>query len=97
MDWLVTQYKSVDQGESWRTLIVATGQRLGFGVQAIGFVDGRTGWIGGFFTGLYGTEDGGESWHLVPIPDRMINRFEKVGTGLMTGGSRGILRWEHSN
>jgi photosystem II stability/assembly factor-like uncharacterized protein len=86
--------KSTDAGGHWRTLIVATGQARGFGVQAVGFLDANTGWIGGFFRGMYSTADGGETWAYIPLTDGMINRFEKVGKHLFTGGTRGILRYD---
>jgi photosystem II stability/assembly factor-like uncharacterized protein len=84
--------KSIDIGEHWEEITVATGQPMGPGVQAVGFVDANTGWVGGFFSGLWATTDGGKTWAHVLMPDTRINRFEPVGKTLITAGSRGILR-----
>jgi photosystem II stability/assembly factor-like uncharacterized protein len=87
--------KSTDAGDTWSVQTVATGRPQGPAVQGIGFLDERTGWVGGFFEGMYGTTDGGLTWTPVPTPSgRMINRFEKVGGALFTAGSRGILRYD---
>ena len=84
--------KSVDAGAYWDVKIVATGRPPGPGVQAIGFLDARTGWIGGLFTGMYATTDGGETWAEVPSDDRTINRFERIAGAMFTASSRGVLR-----
>jgi len=86
--------KTLDAGEHWDTLTVTTGRPLGPGVQGIGFLDANTGWVGGFFQGMWATTDGGKSWTEVQIPDGTINRFEHVGGKMYTAGSRGILRFE---
>lgn len=85
--------KSVNGGETWETLVVAVGRPYGFGVQGIGFLNARIGWVGGFFRGLYGTTDGGKKWFPEALPDSVINRFELVGASLITAGSRGVLRY----
>jgi photosystem II stability/assembly factor-like uncharacterized protein len=86
--------KSTDAGDSWSVQIVATGRPSGPAVQGVGFLDERTGWVGGFFQGMYATTDGGLTWTPVPMSDRTINKFEKVGRALFTAGSRGILRYD---
>jgi photosystem II stability/assembly factor-like uncharacterized protein len=88
--------KSTDAGDSWSVQIVATGRPTGPAMQGVGFLDERTGWVGGFFQGMYGTTDGGLTWTPVPMSDRTINKFEKVGRALFTAGSRGILRYDAS-
>lgn len=84
--------KSTDIGEHWEEITVATGQPPGPGVQAVGFVDANTGWVGGFFPGMWATTDGGKTWAQVQMADSRINRFEHAGNTLMTAGARGILR-----
>jgi photosystem II stability/assembly factor-like uncharacterized protein len=86
--------KTTDGGDHWATLIVATGQPQGFGVQGIGFLDANRGWVGGFFRGMWATEDGGKTWTSVPTPDATINRYEKIGRTMFTAGTRGILRFD---
>ena len=85
--------KSVDAGEKWEVLTVATGRPTGPGVQGIGFVDENTGWVGGFFQGMYETRDGGKSWKQVSVEDRTINRIIKAGDVMFTAGTRGILQY----
>ena len=84
--------RSTDLGEHWELITVATGQPMGPGVQGIGFVDANTGWVGGFFRGMWTTSDGGKTWTQVQMDDGTINRFEPVGKTLITAGTRGVLR-----
>jgi photosystem II stability/assembly factor-like uncharacterized protein len=86
--------KTTDAGDHWETLIVATGRPPGPAVQGIGFIDANTGWVGGFFKGMYATTDGGKTWTYVPLTDGIINRFERVDHSLITAGSRGVLRYD---
>ena len=86
--------KTTDAGDHWETLIVATGRPPGPGIQGIGFADANTGWVGGFFKGMYMTTDGGHTWSFVPVADGIINRFERMGNTLVTAGTRGVLRYD---
>ncbi|MGH7523830.1 MAG: YCF48-related protein [Gemmatimonadales bacterium] len=90
--------KSVDGGETWAIQIVATGQRPlpGWppGLQGIGFLDINVGWVGGFFTGMFATTNGGLTWSPVPVASAIINRYRRVGNTLFTAGSQGILRYD---
>lgn len=85
--------KSTDGGDHWDTLTVATGKQPGPGVQGIGFMDANVGFVGGFFSGMWATTDGGKTWTEVPLKDALINRFEKVGHTLFTAGTKGVLRY----
>lgn len=84
--------KTTDAGETWRVLIVATGQDKGPAVQAVGFVDENHGFIGGFFEGLWETKDGGSTWAKAGLgtADHVVNRFEFIDKQLTTGTSQGI-------
>ena len=86
--------KSTDAGQTWEVQTAATGQPQGPGVQGIGFIDANTGWIGGFFQGMFTTTDGGKTWAPLAVTDRTINRFEKVGNTMFTASTRGILRYD---
>ena len=86
--------KSTDGGDTWAVMTVASGQPQRPGVQGIGFLDENTGWVGGFFQGMYATTDGGQTWTPVPLMDRTINRFERVGRTLITAGTRGVLHYD---
>jgi photosystem II stability/assembly factor-like uncharacterized protein len=86
--------KTTDAGEHWDTLTVATDRPKGPAVQGIGFIDEKTGWVGGFFQGMYGTTDGGKTWTFLNVPTAVVNRFEHVGKTLITAGSRGVYRFD---
>ena len=82
--------KSLDGGETWQVLTAAEGRPQGPGVQGIGFLDANTGWIGGFFPGMWTTTDGGKTWAELDMGDRTINRFVRVGSTLVTAGTQGV-------
>jgi photosystem II stability/assembly factor-like uncharacterized protein len=86
--------KSIDAGDTWNVHIVATGRTTGPAVQGIGFIDERTGFVGGFFSGMYTTTDGGETWSALSVMGGTYNRFEKVGDTLITAGTSGVMRYE---
>jgi photosystem II stability/assembly factor-like uncharacterized protein len=94
--------KSVDGGETWAVEIVATGQPTGTsntgfpagGLQGIGFLDANVGWVGGFFTGMFATTNGGASWSPVTTTSAYINRYRPAGSTLFTAGTQGILRYD---
>jgi len=89
--------KSTDAGETWTVQTAATGRPNGPAVQGIGFLDENTGWIGGFFNGMFGTTDGGRTWTPVEIPGGTVNRIVKDnGHVLVTASTRGILRYDAS-
>jgi photosystem II stability/assembly factor-like uncharacterized protein len=86
--------KSLDAGDTWEVLTAATGRPNGPAVQGIGFLNENTGWIGGFFPGMYATTDGGRTWAPLDIPGGTINRIEKLdGRTMITASTRGILRY----
>jgi photosystem II stability/assembly factor-like uncharacterized protein len=80
-------------GRTWSVITVDTARALGPAVQSVGFIDETTGWIGGFFDGMYETRDGGRSWQRFEMRDRSINRFVRVGPSMVAAGSRGVLRY----
>jgi photosystem II stability/assembly factor-like uncharacterized protein len=84
--------KSADGGDHWAVLVVARDRPGGPGIQAVGFASADTGWVGGFFEGMFRTVDGGATWQYVSVPDRNINRVVRVGEAMFTAGSEGILR-----
>ena len=86
--------KSVDGGDNWEVQIVATGQPAGARLQGIGFLDVNVGWVGGFFTGMYATTNGGKSWSSVSVTSGRFNRYRRAGSTLFTAGTQGILRYD---
>jgi photosystem II stability/assembly factor-like uncharacterized protein len=89
--------KSTDAGDSWTVQTVATGQPMGPGLQGIGFLDAKHGFVGGFFEGLWETTDGGEHWARLTIGNRdlVFNRFELFGKTLVTAARSGIWTYKH--
>jgi photosystem II stability/assembly factor-like uncharacterized protein len=86
--------KTIDAGEHWETLIVATYRPKSPGVQAVGFVDEKVGFVGGLFSGLWATTDGGKTWAELPVDVGIVNRFEPVGKTLITAGWKGVYRFD---
>jgi photosystem II stability/assembly factor-like uncharacterized protein len=86
--------KTTDQGEHWDTLTVATGRPKGPGIQGIGFIDEKIGFVGGFHQTLHVTLDGGRTWSQVAVDLGLVNRFERVGKTLITAGAKGVYRFD---
>ncbi len=61
--------KSLDSGVTWTMKDFPDN-----GVQAVGFVNPTHGWMGGFNTGFYKTEDGGDTWVNLGLGSD-LNRF----------------------
>ena len=95
-DGIYRVVKTTDGGESWEVQIVATGQPVNkvSGLQGIGFLDTEVGWVGGFFTGMFATTNGGQTWSPVPVTSANINRYRRAGTTLFTAGTKGVLRYD---
>ena len=93
-DGLYEIAKSTDGGDRWETHTVSSDNPAKVGLQGVGFLDENTGWVGGFFDGMYATRDGGIHWEFVNIPGGRINRFERTGNTLITASSSGVLRTE---
>lgn len=71
--------KTRDGGETWEEKLFTSGYYF---VQGIGFIDEKTGWIGGNSTEPpYQTTDGGDTWTAVDIGVR-LNRFRFLSDSL---------------
>jgi photosystem II stability/assembly factor-like uncharacterized protein len=86
--------RTTDAGETWRTFAVGRALRASASIQGIGFVDASTGFVGGFFPGMYATTDSGRTWSFVDVDVSTVNRYTKAGSALVTAGSTGILRYD---
>ncbi|MCU0345503.1 MAG: YCF48-related protein [Saprospiraceae bacterium] len=73
---------SYDGGKNW----VAKQFPFNGNIQAIGFVNGSRGWVGGYFNGFYETTDGGDTWLNVGIGSTLnrifvLNEYLAFATG----------------
>lgn len=87
--------KSMDGGENWTVHIITTEQPVGTqgSLQGIGFLDANTGFAGGFFSGMFKTTDGANSWSRIEVGAGNINRFRRQGSTLITAGTRGVIQY----
>lgn len=72
--------KSTDGGRSWSPHEVKIGKNID--LQGIGFSDANRGWIGGWSTGMYETNDGGVTW-------KLINNFSNLNRFFFLRGNFG--------
>ncbi|QOZ23454.1 YCF48-related protein [Bradyrhizobium sp. CCBAU 51753] len=92
--------KTSDGGETWVRLPIvdAAGRPINMDLEGVGFIDGQSGWVGGWadnFEGLFNslTVDGGKSWtaqNNVPgnpatDPRIRINRYRFLGSPISKG------------
>ncbi|MBS1682535.1 MAG: hypothetical protein JST48_12550 [Bacteroidetes bacterium] len=61
--------KSTDGGRSWKLMEAKIGKNID--LQGLGFATANRGWIGGWSTGMYETNDGGLTW-------KLINKFANL-------------------
>ncbi len=75
--------KTTNNGDNWTDLQTPT-----FEAQGIGFINENTGWIGGWFNGIYETTNGGANWSL-GVLGRNFNRFRFLSDtlGYAVGGN----------
>ncbi|MEO0775823.1 MAG: YCF48-related protein [Bacteroidota bacterium] len=83
---------SADGGDTWTSKLVAEGE---VHLQGVGFLDERRGFAGGFFDGVYATEDGGDNWELIEVGAN-YNRFQKIDDTLMYASGHTIYRYTSS-
>lgn len=81
--------KSNDRGNSWT--IVNTGKLLAQ-TQGIGFVTPLKGWIGGYYSGLFQTTDGGLSWEEVNFGSN-FNRFFVMDSAHVYAAGKSVYRY----
>lgn len=83
----VYMLKSNDAGETWRIINVDTITAVsGIGTQGIGFIDTQYGTMGGWYDGMYQTNDGGATWTWM-VKSKNLDRFFRVDENhLFVGG-----------
>lgn len=81
--------KTTDGGQTWQEKIY-TEEPYAI-AQGIGFIDEKTGWIGGSFRYSYETRDGGETWNAV-ASGKGINNFQVLEDGIAYMTGRGVYK-----
>ncbi|MBX2928095.1 MAG: hypothetical protein KF852_09690 [Saprospiraceae bacterium] len=81
---------SNDAGLSWTAKATPDGN-----VQGIGFVTPQKGWIGGYNTSFYATENAGDSWDFIPFGG-WHNRFQVFDTTLVYASGRNVYKYYDS-
>ncbi|HMQ46780.1 MAG TPA: YCF48-related protein [Saprospiraceae bacterium] len=87
MGWLL---KSDDGGLSWVKKPVPIGD-----AQGVGFVTPLKGWMGGYGNGFFATEDGGNTWELVPFGGN-YNRFQFFNANFGFASGAGVYKYQDS-
>lgn len=82
--------KTTDGGEKWTRLTIPDN----YDIQGIGFINENVGWVGGYGENSI-TRDGGLTWELVYIGDR-INRFRFVNDTVAYASGRTIYKYTKS-
>ena len=89
--------KTIDGGQSWKRIEITDPQR-NVELEGIGFINEKTGWVGGWGHGFKsgdadgttsGTTDGGATWFDANNVGRFINRFRFTGTEPIAGYASG--------
>jgi photosystem II stability/assembly factor-like uncharacterized protein len=76
----VAMIKTTDGGNTWQLIPVGhvNAWYNGWGTQGIGFLNRQKGWLGGYYNGMFETNDGGLTWDTLNINEE-CDRFFLVG------------------
>ncbi|PMR71602.1 WD40/YVTN/BNR-like repeat-containing protein [Halomonas heilongjiangensis] len=86
---LTQLFKSTDQGATWERLEWPEGQNISF----LRFLDAERGYLIGWGPRIWRTEDGGEHWEELPVPDGACNpENERQQFDLVALGRDNVLR-----
>lgn len=83
--WLL---KTADRGLTWTKKSAPYGD-----VQGVGFATPLKGWIGGYGSGFFATEDGGDTWELVPFGGN-YNRFQFFSESLGYASGANVYKYQ---
>lgn len=86
--------KTIDGGNSWYIVSVGSIPTTQYGTQGIGFLNTKKGWVGGYYSGMFETNDGGQSWSYLPIGNE-CNRYFKVDENNMYVSGDRVYRYGH--
>jgi photosystem II stability/assembly factor-like uncharacterized protein len=76
----VAMIKTIDGGNTWQLIPVGhvnAWYRQG-GTQGIGFLNRQKGWMGGYYNGMFETNDGGATWDTLNVNEE-CDRFFLIG------------------
>lgn len=99
--------KTTDGGRTW-TRIKVNDPQMNVNLEGVGFIDERTGWVGGWGPGGFGqggdplglssaTTDGGATWVNANEIGLRINRFRFFGSPVTAGYASGFTVYKYSS
>jgi photosystem II stability/assembly factor-like uncharacterized protein len=77
--------KTIDGGDSWQIMPVGHRSSYAWGTQGVGFISEQKGWVGGYYHGMFETNDGGLTWDTLSI-GADLNRFFKIDDIMYVSG-----------
>jgi photosystem II stability/assembly factor-like uncharacterized protein len=69
--------KSIDGGDSWHIIPIGHTNAYSWidaGTQGVGFINRQKGWVGGYYNGMFETNDGGLTWDSLAVNEE-CDRF----------------------
>ncbi len=81
--------KTVDGGKTWQEKLFSSSH---YYVQGIGFINEKTGWLGGSSAAGYQTTDGGETWQPAGFGSR-LNRFRFLNDTLGYASGQRVYKY----
>ncbi|MEY8847549.1 WD40/YVTN/BNR-like repeat-containing protein [Psychroserpens sp. XS_ASV72] len=75
-------FKSTDGGQTWQLHSVTAAPVSGT-IQGVGFLNEQVGWVGGFNTFFFETENQGANWEYQSNIGSSFNRFQRINDTLM--------------
>ena len=79
--------KSIDGGVTWTSFDAPETD-----IQAVGFINENRGWMGGFTTGFYETNNGGQTWTNINVGNN-LNRIFIINSALAYAGGTSLYKF----